>query len=133
MQCIVVRREENAMSGYAALPDFEILNGRELDGLIVNDKFISYYQVESALYNYPKVLEAGVIVNIQDGESVILKVYLALEDSFSAKKEREQYCSAVEQYIRNSFSFKMPIWVLIREKLPMTRSGKILRSVLRDY
>ncbi|AFV02851.1 MULTISPECIES: acyl-CoA synthetase [unclassified Dehalobacter] len=121
------------MSGYAALPDSEILNGRELDGLIVNDKFVSYYQVESALYNYPKVFEAGVIVNSQDGESVILKVYLALEDSFSAKEEREQYCLKVEQYIRNSFSFKMPIRVLIREKLPMTRSGKILRSVLRDY
>lgn len=121
------------MTGYAVLKDSSLLSGRELDGLVEDDKFVSYYQVESALYNFPKVLEAGVIVCCQEYESQVLKVYLALEDSFTANNEREAYCSEVEGYIRKGFSLKGPIKVLIHEKLPMTRSGKILRSVLRDY
>lgn len=121
------------MSGYAVLKESDLLYGRELEGLVDDDKFVSYYQVESALHNYPKVLEAGVIVSRQDRETQVLKVYLALEDSFTAIKEMEAYCSEVEGYIRKSFLIKVPIKVLIHEKLPMTRSGKILRSVLRDY
>ncbi|UWG98004.1 hypothetical protein LPY66_04135 [Dehalobacter sp. DCM] len=121
------------MSGYALLQDVNMPYDRELEGLVEEDNFVSYYQMESSLYNYPKVLGAGVIISRQDGENPVLKVYLALEDSFLGKEDRETYCSEVESYIRKRFSLKAPIKVHIHEKLPMTRSGKVMRSVLRNY
>ncbi|NLI92706.1 MAG: hypothetical protein GX434_11020 [Peptococcaceae bacterium] len=121
------------MGSYATLQQMGVLDGRERQGIIINNQFISYFQVESVLHCYPKVLEAGVIVKCNKGENEILKVYLALEETFQNEAEKERYCSEVEQYIRQKFSFQIPISVLIREKLPMTKSGKILRSVLYDY
>lgn len=121
------------MGSFATLPQMNITEGREKEGIFVNDKFISYYQVESVLYSFPKVLEAGVIVGCSKGENEKLKIYLALEESFTSDQERESYCQEVEQFIEQRFSLKMPINVMIREWIPMTRSGKILRSVLVDY
>lgn len=121
------------MGSYATLQQMGILDGREREGIVVNNKLISYFQVESVLQNYPKVLEAGVIVKCSKGENEILKVYLALEESFADDVDRERYCAEVESFIQEKFALKIPVNVLIREKLPMTRSGKILRSVLYDY
>lgn len=121
------------MGSFATLRQMGVLDGKQRDGLVVNNQFISYYQVESVLHNYPKVLEAGVIVQCSRGENEKLKVYLALEESFASNEEREKYCQEVEEFVRRKFSLEMPIKVLIRDKLPMTKSGKILRSVLVDY
>jgi acyl-coenzyme A synthetase/AMP-(fatty) acid ligase len=121
------------MGSYAALREMGAIEGREREGIVVNNRVISYFQLESVLHSYPKVLEAGVIVQCQNGENEILKVYLALEESFSDDTEREKYCQEVERFIRQKFSIGMQINVLIRNKLPMTRSGKILRSVLYDF
>ncbi len=121
------------MGSYATLQQMGVLEGWEREGIIVNNTFISYFQVESVLQTYPKILEAGVVVKCYKGENEILKVYLALEEDFANEKEREQYCQEVEHYIREKFPIMMPINVLVRDKLPMTRSGKILRSVLYDF
>ena len=121
------------MSSYAILQQMGVLEGKERDGIFVNNRFISYYQVESVLYSFPKVLEAGVIVESQNQENEKLKIYLALEESFTSDQQREEYCKKVEEFIGRKFSLMMPINVLIRDKLPMTRSGKILRSILLDY
>ena len=121
------------MGGFATLPQIGFLEGREKEGIFVNDRFISYYQVESVLYSFPKVLEAGVIVGCSNGENEKLKIYLALEESFTSDEERESYCQQVEEFIEQKFSLKMPVNVMIRDRIPMTRSGKILRSILVDY
>lgn len=121
------------MRNQAALQQTSLPDGWEKQGLIIDEHFLSYYQVESALYCFPKVLEAGVIVKYQKGEKEILKVYLALEDSFSDEEEQARYCLEVEDFIRKEFYIPIPVRVLVRDKLPLTRSGKILRSVLCDY
>lgn len=122
------------MGGYATIQQTRVFESEERrDGIFVNNRFISYYQVESVLYSFPKVLEAGVIVECQQGENEKLKIYLALEETFASDEERENYCQEVEEFIGRQFSLKMSVNVLIREKIPMTRSGKILRSVLIDY
>jgi len=121
------------MGSYATLQQMGVPEGRKKEGIEIKDKLISYFQVESVLHSYPKVLEAGVIVKCNKGENEILKVYLALEKTFTDETEQERYCNEVENFIRQKFSLQIPIRVLIREKLPMTKSGKILRSVLYDY
>ncbi|KUO61307.1 MAG: hypothetical protein APF84_11785 [Gracilibacter sp. BRH_c7a] len=122
------------MASYATLQKMDNLKGKEREsGIFVNDRFISYFQVESVLYSFSKVLEAGVIVQSHKEDNEKLKIYLALEESFNSDEERESYCQEVEEFVGRKFSLKMPINVLVRDKLPMTRSGKILRSVLIDY
>lgn len=118
---------------YAALQNADKVGEMPRDGMVVNDRFISYFQVESVLYNYSKILEAGVIVKDHHTGHEELMVYLALEESFASIEERERYCAMVEDYIRRKFSVQIPINIQIKDKLPMTKSGKLLRTVLHSY
>lgn len=110
-----------------------IVDGRQRDGLVLGQRFISYFQVESALLDYPGVAEAGVVsecVNFHDpsgGQRI--KVFLALEDQ--AKSDFS--LDGVVEFMQQRFAILAPIVVGIRDKLPMTRSGKILRTVLQEW
>ena len=117
----------------ATLQQMGVLEGSRNDGFLVGDKFISYFQVESALLEYPKVTEAGVIALCEHPRQETLKVYLALEAGFNTAKELQDFCTGVADFLREHFSLKIPIHVQLRDKLPMTRSGKILRSVLLEW
>lgn len=121
------------MGSCAALQQVDFLGCKERDGIIANDRFISYYQVESLLYSYPKVYEAGVVSKSSKDENEILKIVLVLDELFHTEEEKQSYCQEVEGFIRKSFQFQMPINVFVRDKLPMTRSGKILRSLLLEF
>ncbi|MFA6808851.1 MAG: hypothetical protein WCR27_07645, partial [Eubacteriales bacterium] len=96
------------MGSFATLRQMGVLDGKKRGGLLINNQFISYFQFESALYNFPKVLEAGVIVQCNWGEDEKLKIYLALEDSFTSVEECKRYCANVEGYVRQKFSIEMP-------------------------
>lgn len=123
------------MASYAALQQIDVFDSRERDGIIYNERFISYYEVESVLHDYPKVLEAGIVVkSLKEDHQVlkVIKVCLTLNETFFNEEAKEEYCREVESFIRYSFNLRMPISVCIREKLPITKSGKILRSVLLD-
>jgi len=97
------------------------------DGFVLDNNFISYNQLESELYNFPDVYEAA-ISNFRADERV-LKVYISLERVLSAK-ERQDLCQEIESFIRRTFAVSIPILVLIRDKLPVTKTGKVLRSLL---
>ena len=122
------------MGIYATMQQMGVSEAEERrDGIYGNSTFISYFLIESVLYSFPKVLEAGVIVENLKGENEKLKIYLALEEAFTSDEERENYCQKVKEFIGRKFFLEVKIDVLIRDKLPMTRSGKILRSILLDY
>ena len=97
------------------------------DGFVLNNSFISYSQLESSLYDFPDVYEAA--VSNFKAEEQVLKVYISLERVLSAK-ERQDLCQEIESFIRRTFAVSIPIMVLIRDKLPITKTGKILRSLL---
>ncbi|MDA8229659.1 MAG: hypothetical protein M0T74_18560 [Desulfitobacterium hafniense] len=107
------------------------LSGSQRDGFVSNDNFISYFQVEYALLEYPQVVEAGVIA-VGENNQQSLKVYIALDGKLE-DEECVNYCQEVKNYIRSRFRIGLPVKVQIREKLPMTRSGKILRTVLLEW
>ncbi|NLP44576.1 MAG: hypothetical protein GX351_08115 [Peptococcaceae bacterium] len=97
------------------------------DGFVLDNGFISYNQLETVLYTFPNVYEAAVS-NFR-AEDQVLKVYISLENVLSAK-EKQDFCEEIEGYIRKTFAISIPISVLIRDKLPITKTGKILRSLL---
>lgn len=111
-----------------------LIDGRQRDGLLLGQKFISYFQIESALLEYPGVAEAGVIadcVNEHDpGSGQILKVFLALDSNESVESLLPE---RVIEFIRQRFAIMGPVRITLKDKLPMTRSGKILRSILNEW
>lgn len=118
---------------FASLQQPGMWDGTHWDGFRTGQTFISYYQVESVLLEYPRVLEAGVIAQSDSLRSHTLSVYLALEEDLGSEEEYLQFMDQVSGFIRQQFSLGCLICVKIREKLPMTRSGKILRTALQEW
>lgn len=96
------------------------------EGLYANNRFTPYQEMESLLYHVPRVSEAG--VHITDGEKD-LKVFLSLEQPFQNEEEKTSFFQELESLLHRQFSSKMPIHILIRDRLPITKSGKKLRSL----
>ncbi|CDX00821.1 Acetyl-coenzyme A synthetase [bioreactor metagenome] len=112
----------------------DMWDGVFMDGFRSGTNTISYYQLESVLMDFPRVLEAGVVAKSDDlTQCQILSVYLALEDGLGSDADYERFTQEVVHYVREHFSLRCTIDVKIKEKLPMTRSGKILRTVLQGW
>ena len=112
----------------------DMWDGIFMDGFPSGKHTISYYQLESVLLDFPRVLEAGVVAKYDElTQSQVLSVYLALEDCSIIDTEYERFTQEVIDYVREHFSLRCPIDVKIKDKLPMTRSGKILRTVLQSW
>lgn len=119
---------------FALAKERDMWDGILMDGFQSGKNTISYYQLESVLLEYPRVLEAGVVAKSDDtAQCQILSVYLALEYGFASEAEYECFTQEVSHYVREHFSLRCTIDVKIKEKLPMTRSGKILRTVLQNW
>lgn len=116
----------------AALQESRLVDLSQWDGFHAGQTYVSYYQVESVLLEYPRVLEAGVIAQRDSVQCQTLSVYLALKERLESEEEYHRFCNQVSEFVRQQFSLGCAICVKIREKLPMTRSGKILRTVLQE-
>lgn len=117
--------------------DIGIIDGRQRDGLSLENRYIGYFQIESALSEFPGVVEAGVVADCIDQQNPslgqLLKVFLSLDESAREGYDNVVLHEDVSEYIRQKFGFTGPISVQVQAKLPMTRSGKIMRSVLREW
>ena len=118
---------------FASLQQMGMWDGSQREGFLTGQSFISYFQVESALLEYPRVLEAGVIAQCDSSQSQTLRVYLALDEEVESGEDLEQFSDKIVEFVRQHFSLGCPISVKVKEKLPMTRSGKILRTVLQEW
>jgi acetyl-CoA synthetase len=104
--------------------------GRADDAVNVSGHLLSTAEVESAVVSYPKVAECAVI-GIPDedtGQAIVAFVTLEgdLEGNGEIEKEiREQVAHRISKIARP----KRVIWA---GDLPKTRSGKIMRRLLRD-
>jgi acyl-coenzyme A synthetase/AMP-(fatty) acid ligase len=118
---------------FASLQQMGMWDGSKREGFLTGQNFISYFQVESVLLEYPKVLEAGVIAQCDSTQGLNLRVYLALEEEFKSEEKLQQFSNEIIDFVRQHFSLICPIHVKVKDKLPMTRSGKILRTVLQEW
>ena len=104
--------------------------GRVDDVLNVSGHRLSTMEVESALVQHPKVAEAAVVGKPDDlkGESIVcfvtVKVGIAPTDDL--KKELKEYVA------KGIGALARPDDIRFTETLPKTRSGKIMRRLLRD-
>jgi acetyl-CoA synthetase len=105
--------------------------GRVDDVVNVSGHRLSTAEVESAIVSHPKVAEAAVIGQQDDdtGQSIAAFVILEGEDNEGDEKVEDEVRERVAQRIGKFARPKRIIWTA---DVPKTRSGKIMRRLLRD-
>lgn len=104
--------------------------GRVDDVLNVAGHRIGTMEVESALVEHPAVAEAAVVGKAHELKGQALAAFVTLRDGFKHSSElREELRAFVGEKIG---AIAKPDDVLFSADLPKTRSGKIMRRLLRD-
>jgi acetyl-CoA synthetase len=104
--------------------------GRVDDVLNVAGHRIGTMEIESALVEHPAVAEAAVVGRAHDLKGQAIAAFVTLRESWSSSPElREELRTFVAEKIG---AIARPDDVLFTADLPKTRSGKIMRRLLRD-
>lgn len=104
--------------------------GRADDMIKVSGNWVSPFEVESALIEHPKVLEAAVIPH-DDGDGLIKpKAYVVLKDGVEADGDLE---IELKSFVKSKVApWKYPRWIEFMDTLPKTATGKLQRFKLRE-
>jgi acetyl-CoA synthetase len=106
------------------------LLGRVDDVMLVSGHNISTTEVESALVSHPKVAESAVVgaTDPTTGQAIVAFVILrgSVEPDESLVKELRDHVA------QSLGSIAKPRQIMLVAELPKTRSGKIMRRLLRD-
>jgi acetyl-CoA synthetase len=106
------------------------LLGRVDDIMLVAGHNISTTEVESALVDHPAVAEAAVVGKIDPTSGQAIAAFVILRGGHEACEELvDELREHVSQLIG---PIAKPKSILFTEELPKTRSGKIMRRLLRD-
>jgi acetyl-CoA synthetase len=110
------------------------LLGRVDDVMNVSGHRISTTEVESALVSHPSVAEAAVVgaADPTTGQGIVAFVILRGEAP-SEDTEGEQLVKTLRDHVSREIGpIAKPRQIMIVPELPKTRSGKIMRRLLRD-
>ncbi len=104
--------------------------GRIDDVLNVSGHRIGTAEVESALVSHPAVAEAAAVGKPDDLKGQSLVVFVTLKTGFEATEELKE---ALRNHVGKEIgSLAKPDQVRFAAALPKTRSGKIMRRILKD-
>ena len=106
------------------------LMGRVDDVMNVSGHRISTIEVESALVDHPKVAEAAVCgrADALTGQAIV--AFVTLKSGFEATPEM---LSELREHVGKKIgALAKPANIVFTPDLPKTRSGKIMRRLLRD-
>ena len=105
------------------------LMGRIDDVINLAGHRIGTMEVESALVSHPKVAEAAVVGKPDQLKGQVLVAYVVLK---SGEERSEALKDELKKHVRKEIGpIAAPEMVYITDKLPKTRSGKIMRRVIR--
>ncbi len=105
--------------------------GRADDVIKTAGERVGPFEVESALVAHPAVAEAGVIGKPDEVRGQIIKAFVALRKGFQPS---EQLKKEIADFVKtNLAAHAAPREIAFVDKVPKTRSGKIMRRVLRAW
>lgn len=105
--------------------------GRVDDVINTAGERVGPFEVESKLVEHPAVAEAGVIGKPDPVRGEIIKAFIALREGYTASEELKQ---EISQFVKVGLSaHAAPREIEFKDKLPKTRSGKIMRRVLKAW
>jgi len=110
--------------------------GRADDVIKTSGERVGPFEVESALVAHPAVVEAGVIGKPDPLRGEIIKAFVVLEKTYAetlkTKKAREALSGELSLYVKKNLAgHAYPREIEFIDKLPKTRSGKIMRRILK--
>ncbi len=104
--------------------------GRDDDVINTGGHLVGPFEIESALIEHEAIAEAAVVGKPDEVNMEVVKAFITLHKGFEFDDMLEL---SVMNFIRKSLSpLAMPQEIEVMEKLPKTRSGKILRRYLRS-
>ena len=104
--------------------------GRVDDVLNVAGHRIGTMEVESALVEHPAVAEAAVVGKAHELKGQAVAAFVTLREGFEATPELKREIG--EHVVKKIGAIARPDDILFAGDLPKTRSGKIMRRLLRD-
>ncbi|MET3196460.1 acetate--CoA ligase [Bacillus sp. OAE603] len=105
--------------------------GRVDDVIMTSGERVGPFEVESKLVEHPAIAEAGVIGIPDPVRGEIIKAFVALRDGYVATDELKE---EIRNFVKVGLAaHAAPRQIEFRDKLPKTRSGKIMRRVLKAW
>lgn len=104
--------------------------GRVDDVLNVSGHRLGTMEIESALVSHPKVAEAAVVGRPDDLKGQAVAAFVTLEGNSEASDELE--AELKRHVVKEIGAIARPDDIRFTDNLPKTRSGKIMRRLLRD-
>jgi acetyl-CoA synthetase len=102
--------------------------GRNDDIINTGGHLVSPFEIESALLEHPAVAESAVVAKPDKVNMEVVKAFITLKSGYLPSGDLEL---EIMNFIRKKLSsLAMPQEIEYMEKLPKTRSGKIMRRVL---
>jgi acetyl-CoA synthetase len=111
------------------------LLGRVDDVMLVSGHNISTTEVESALVSHPKVAEAAVVgaTDPTTTQAIVAFVILVASAVPESGEEGDALARELRDHVAHTLGpIAKPRQILLVQELPKTRSGKIMRRLLRD-
>ncbi|MEO8735946.1 MAG: acetate--CoA ligase [Edaphobacter sp.] len=106
------------------------LMGRVDDVINVSGHRLGTMEVESALVAHPKVAEAAVVGRPDEMKGQAIAAFVTLESGYAASEELRQ---ELRQWVAKEIgALARPDDLRFTDSLPKTRSGKIMRRLLRE-
>ncbi|WP_044893380.1 acetate--CoA ligase [Bacillus alveayuensis] len=105
--------------------------GRIDDVIMTSGERVGPFEVESKLVEHPAIAEAGVIGKPDPVRGEIIKAFVALRDGYEPSDELKE---EIRLFVKKGLAaHAAPREIEFRDKLPKTRSGKIMRRVLKAW
>ena len=126
--------EEWFISGDSAYMDednYFWFQGRIDDVIMSSGERVGPFDVENKLLEHPAINEAGVIGKPDPVHGEVIKAFISLHEGY---EPTEQLKEEIKQFVKRGLaSHAAPEEIEFKEKLPKTRSGKIMRRVLKTW
>ncbi|MBS4200013.1 acetate--CoA ligase [Bacillus sp. FJAT-49732] len=118
-------------SAYMDEDGYFFFQGRVDDVIMTSGERVGPFEVESKLLEHPAVAEAGVIGKPDPVRGEIIKAFIAL---LEGNEPSEELAEDIKQFVKKGLAaHAAPREIEFRDKLPKTRSGKIMRRVLKAW
>jgi acetyl-CoA synthetase len=109
------------------------LLGRVDDVMNVSGHRLSTMEIESALVSHPATAEAAVVGASDETTGQAVVAFVILKSRFVGKQTDEEISLQLRQWVGQQIgAIAKPRTIIVVAELPKTRSGKIMRRLLRD-
>ncbi len=126
--------DEWYISGDSAYMDEEgyfWFQGRVDDVIMTSGERVGPFEVESKLLEHEAVVEAGVIGKPDPVRGEIIKAFIALHEGYEPSEALKE---DIQRFVKKGLAaHASPREIEFKDKLPKTRSGKIMRRVLKAW